>query len=96
MAFRPEEITKLQTMADEMARLIEDRDNTSNNAAIAYSRIGRICVRALAQSAALHAARSTRDDHVAKFQAARQTRIKKATTTGAPHNPGQSAAQQRP
>lgn len=91
MAFRQEEITKLQTLADEMARLIEDRDNTSNNAAVAYSRIGRICVRALAQSAALNAARTTRDDHVAKFQAARQTRIKKQATATAP-SAGQSQA----
>ncbi len=95
MAFRPEEITKLQSLADEMARLIEDRDNTSNNAAIAYSKIGRVCVRALAQSAALTAARSTRDDHVARFHAARQTRIKK-TTTATTQNPGPSQAQQRP
>ena len=77
MAFRPEEITKLQSMADEMAKLIEDRDNTSNNAAIAYSKIGRVCVRSLAQNAAMSAAKTTRDDHVARFQAARQTRIKK-------------------
>ena len=59
MAFRPEEITKLQTLADEMAQLIEDGDNTSNNAAVAYSKIGRICVRALAEDAALSAKRTT-------------------------------------
>ena len=78
MAFRPEEITRLQTLADEMATLIEDGDNTSNNAAVAYSKIGRICVRALAEDAALLAKRTTRADSVVKFQAARQARIKKA------------------
>ena len=73
MAFRPEEITKLQTLADEMAKLIEDGDNTSNNAAVAYSKIGRICVRALAEDAALSAKRTTRADSVVKFQAAAGT-----------------------
>ena len=90
MAFRPEEITKLQTMADEMARLIEDRDNTSNNAAIAYSKIGRICVRALADEAALSAKRTTRADSVVKFQAARQARNgKKTAATATAQNQGQ-------
>jgi len=83
MAFRPEEITKLQTLADEMAKLIEDGDNTSNNAAVAYSKIGRICVRALAEDAALSAKRTTRADSVVKFQAARQARIKKVPATAA-------------
>lgn len=77
MAFKPEEIKKFQDMADEMARLIEDRDSTSNEAAIAYSKIGRVCARAIAEDAALAAKRTTRASNVTKFQTARQTRNSK-------------------
>lgn len=84
MAFKPEEITKLQTMADDMAKLIEDGDNTSNDAAVAYGKIGRICVRALAEDAALAAKRTTRADSVIKFQAARQARNQKNAATATP------------
>lgn len=85
MAYKPEEIKWFQETSDEMAKRIENRDDTSNEAAIAYSRIGRICVRALAEDAALSAKRTQRATHVTKFQAARQARSKKkdATNQGA-------------
>jgi hypothetical protein len=89
MAFKPEEITKLQAMADEMATLIEDRDNTSNEAAIAYSKIGRVCARAIAEDAALAAKRTTRATNVTRFQTARQNRNSKRP--GAPPQPAQAA-----
>jgi hypothetical protein len=89
MAFKPEEIKKFQDMADEMARLIEDRDTTSNEASIAYSKIGRVCSRAIAEDAALAAKRTARANNVTKFQAARQNRNSKRP--GAAPQPAQAA-----
>ena len=48
MAFKPEEISRLEQLADEMARLIEDVDTTSSEASVVYGKIGRTCARALA------------------------------------------------
>ena len=92
MAFRPEEIKKFQDMSDEMAKLIEDRENTSNEASIAYSKIGRVCARAVAENASLAAKRETRAANVTKFQTARQNRNAKkggATPQPAAQNAGQ-------
>jgi hypothetical protein len=89
MAFKPEEIKKFQDMADEMARLIEDRDNTSNEASIAYSKIGRVCSRAIAEDAALAAKRTARATNVTRFQTARQNRNSKRN--GAAPQPAQPA-----
>jgi len=77
MAFKPEEVTRLRQMADEMAKLIEDVQNTSNEASVVYGRIGRACARALANVAAAEARLNERSGHVQKFQAARQTRQQK-------------------
>ncbi len=55
MAFKPEEITRLEQLADEMARLIEDVDTTSSEASVVYGKIGRACARALANVAAVTA-----------------------------------------
>jgi hypothetical protein len=54
MAFLPEEIQRIQALSDEMVKLIENKD-TSSNAAVAFSKIGKICTRALAEHAALAA-----------------------------------------
>ena len=92
MAFKPEEITKFQQMSDEMAKLIEDRDSTSNEASIAYSKIGRVCARALATDAAVAAKRETRAANVTKFQTARQNRNAKkggSTPQATTQNTGQ-------
>jgi hypothetical protein len=82
MAYKADEVKWFQETADEMAKRIEDRDNTSNEAAVAYSRIGRICARALASDAALSAKRTQRATHVTKFQAARQARNNKGGAAG--------------
>jgi t-SNARE complex subunit (syntaxin) len=93
MALKPEEITRLETMADEMAKLIEDADNTSSEASVVYGRIGRACVRALANVAAVTAKQAKRDEHVQKFQSARETRKQKKS--GAQAQPPESAARPR-
>lgn len=77
MALKTEEITRLETMADEMAKLIEDADNTSAEASVVYGRIGRACARALATVAAATAKAAKREEHVQRFQAARETRKQK-------------------
>ena len=77
MAFKPEEITRLEQLADEMARLIEDVDSTSSEASVVYGKIGRTCARALANVAAATAKQTERDKHVQRFQSARQTRRQK-------------------
>jgi ABC-type transporter Mla subunit MlaD len=74
MAFKPEEIQRLQQLSDEMARLIEDVDTTSNEASVVYGKIGRACARALANVAAATARQAKREEHVQKFYTARQTR----------------------
>jgi hypothetical protein len=74
MAFKPEEIQRLQHMADEMARLIQDTNSTSNDAAVVYGKIGRACARALANDAAVAARLAKRTENVLKFQQARQVR----------------------
>ncbi len=77
MAFKPDEITRLEQMANEMAKLIEDADNTSSEASVIYGRIGRACARALANVAAASAKQAKREEHVQKFQSARETRKQK-------------------
>lgn len=77
MAFKTEEIKRLETMADEMAKLIEDADNTSSEASVVYGRIGRACARALANVAAATAKATKREEHVLRFQSARETRKQK-------------------
>ena len=81
MALKTEEIKRLETMADEMAKLIEDADNTSSEASVVYGRIGRACARALANVAAATAKAAKRDEHVLKFQSARETRKHKKSGT---------------
>lgn len=77
MAFKPEEITRMQQLSDEMAKLIEDINATSSEASVVYGRIGRACARALANVAAATAKQAERDKHVQKFQSARETRKQK-------------------
>ena len=77
MAFTEAEIKKFQTLADEMAKLIEDADGTSSEASVAYGKIGRVCASVLAHHAAMEAKRTARADHVTKFQTARQSRAEK-------------------
>ncbi len=93
MAFKTEEIKRLETMADEMAKLIEDADNTSSEASVVYGRIGRACARALATVAAATAKQAKRDEHVLKFQSARETRKQKKSGAQAQTPP--SAARPR-
>ncbi len=83
MAFKPEEITRLQQLSDEMAQLIEDLDTTSSEATVVYGKIGRACARALANVAAATARQTERDKHVQKFQSARETRKQKKGGTQA-------------
>ena len=90
MAFKPEEITRLQHLSDEMAQLIEDLDNTSSEASVVYGKIGRMCARALANVAAIEARQSERDKHVQKFQSARETRKQKKS--GKEAQPSRSTA----
>ena len=77
MAFTEPEIKKFQTLADEMARLIEDPDGTSNEASVAYGKIGRVCANVLSRHAAQEAKRTTRADHVTRFKDSRQKRTEK-------------------
>jgi t-SNARE complex subunit (syntaxin) len=93
MAFKPEEITRLQHLSDEMAQLIEDLDNTSSEASVIYGKIGRACARALANVAAAAARQSERDKHVQKFQSARETRKQKKS--GTQEQPSRSTARSR-
>ncbi len=96
MAFLPQEITRLKEIADEMAKLIENRD-TSNEAVVAFGSIGRACTRALSRDAALAARRETRANNVTKFQTARQNRMaaKKGNTPSSQGSAqGQGSAQQ--
>ncbi len=90
MALNAQEVQRLQTLSDELAKLVEDKDATSNEASVAYGKIGRICARALAVEAAAAAKRGKRDEHVKKFQAARQTRLQKKGGAGTT-SPAQSA-----
>lgn len=78
MAFTPDEIKKFQSLADEMAQLIEDLEGTSNEASVAYGKIGRVCANVLSRHAAVEAKRTTRTTHVTKFQASRNARAEKA------------------
>jgi hypothetical protein len=78
MAFTEPEIKKFQELSDEMAKLIEDPEGTSNEASVAYGKIGRVCANVLSRHAAQEAKRSTRSNHVTKFQASRTTRAEKA------------------
>ena len=92
MAFKPEEITLLEQLADEMARLIEDVDSTSSEASVVYGKIGRACARALANVAAVTARQAKREEHVQKFQSARLTRRQKLGGTQAQSVPHPGAA----
>ena len=94
MAFKPEEITRLEQLADEMARLIEDVDSTSSEASVVYGKIGRACARALANVAAVTARQAKREEHVQKFQSARLTRRQKLGGTQAQsvQHPGAAAS----
>ena len=93
MAFKPEEVTRLQQLSDEMAKLIEDLDTTSSEATVVYGKIGRACARALANVAAAAARQTERDKHVQRFQSARETRKQKKSGTQA--QPPQSTARSR-
>ena len=77
MAFTENEIQKFQALADEMSKLIEDPDGTSNEASVAYGKIGRVCANVLSLHAAMEAKRTARASHVTKFQASRQSRAEK-------------------
>lgn len=77
MAFTSDEIKKFQALADEMAKLIEDPDGTSNEASVAYGKIGRVCAIVLSRHAALEAKRTMRTTHATKFKASRDTRTEK-------------------
>jgi hypothetical protein len=92
MAFLPEEITRLKTLADEMAKLIENKD-TSNEAVVAFGRIGNACTRAIAMDAAQTAKRTTRTDNVTKLRTARENR--KAAKKGGTPSAQQSPSRQR-
>ncbi len=92
MALKPEEITRLQHMSDEMAKLIEDGDSTSSEAMVVYGKIGRACARALANVAAATAKQATRKEHGQKFQTARETRKQKKSGTQAPQGTARSGA----
>jgi t-SNARE complex subunit (syntaxin) len=87
MALKPAEITRLEQLSDEMAKLIEDIDTTSREATVVYGKIGSACTRALANVAAAAARQSERDKHVLKFQSARETRKQKKSGTQAPTPP---------
>src|SRR5690242_9123784 len=92
MAFLPEEITRLKNLADEMAKLIENKD-TSNEAVVAFGRIGSACTKAIALDAALTAKRTTRTDNVTRLRTARENR-RVAKKGGASGTQGQGSAQQ--
>jgi t-SNARE complex subunit (syntaxin) len=77
MALKPTEITRLEQLSDEMAKLIEDIETTSREATVVYGKIGSACTRALANVAAAAARQAERDKHVLKFQSARETRKQK-------------------
>lgn len=81
MAFKPDEVTRLQQLSDEMAKLIEDVNSTSSEASVVYGKIGRACSRALANVAAVTARQAERDKHVQKFQSAREARKQKRSGT---------------
>ncbi len=91
MAFREEEIKRLQALSDEMVKLIED-SATSSEASVAFGKIGRVCARAIADNAAAAAKRMTRAESVKRFQAARQARAgKKGGASAQNLNAGQAA-----
>ncbi len=73
MAFRPEEIKRLEALSEEMVKLLQDQE-TSNEANVAYGRIGNACTKALASHASIEAKKTTRTGNITKFQAARQAR----------------------
>jgi hypothetical protein len=104
--FTEQEIKKFQALADEMAQLIEDPDGTSNEASVAYGKIGRVCANVLSRHAAMEAKRTTRAGHVTRFKTSRQTRSDKIRNkkpgSGAPAgsstqtvNPGASGQRAR-
>lgn len=97
MAFTDEEITWFKTMSDDMAKRIEDEVNTSEQGAVVFSGIGRLCTRALAEHASIAAKKEERSTHVSKFQASRQARLErkkqKKGGTATPPNPSSTRAQ---
>jgi hypothetical protein len=98
MALKPTEITRLEELSDEMAKLMEDPANTSHEATVVYGRIGRACARALANVAAAAARQAERDKYVLKFQTARETRKQKKGGTQAqtPSSPTRARASTAP
>jgi ADP-glucose pyrophosphorylase len=87
MAFLDEEIEWFKKTADEMAQRIEDHEKTSEQAAVIFSGIGRLCTRAVAAHAAAEAKKAMRSSQATKFQTARQTRRerKKQKSNGTAH-----------
>lgn len=98
MAFTDEEITWFKTISDDMAKRIEDEEKTSEQGAVVFSGIGRLCTRALAEHAAVAAKKEERSTHVTKFQASRQARQerKKQKKGGTPTPPNPSATRAQP
>ena len=97
MAFLSEEINRFKTLSDEMVKLVENKD-TSSEAAVVCGRIGKVCTNAIARDAAQAAKRQARADNVTKFQTARQKRMeaKKGGTPSASTQAGPSStARQR-
>jgi hypothetical protein len=92
MAFLSHEIERLKALSDEMAKLIENKD-TSNEAVVAFGRIGNACTKAIALDAALTAKRTTRTDNVTRLRTARENR-RAAKKGNAPSPQGQGSAQQ--
>jgi hypothetical protein len=74
MAFTEEEIEWFKKTADDMVQRIGDSEKTSEQAAVVFGGIGRLCTRAVAAHAAAEAKKATRSSQVTKFQTARQTR----------------------
>jgi hypothetical protein len=74
MGFLPTEIERFKALSDEMVKLVESVDTTAQ-ASVKFSKIGRICIQAIAQDAADSAKKATRTENSTKFQTARQNRI---------------------
>lgn len=93
MAFRPEEIKRLQELSDEVIKLLQDKE-TSNEANVAFGRIGTACTKALATHASTEAKKTTRTGNITKFQAARQARAqaRKKGTSASPSTSSTASA----
>jgi hypothetical protein len=82
MAFTDNEIQKFTELSKEMATLIKDADNTSNEASVAYGKIARVCTQVLSRHAARAAAKEARQTSVSELQASRQERQEKKGKKG--------------